>query len=133
MMVKEFYNLGISNDEYKVIVELNPNVIYMSEDDIKEKDYLLRYIGCTLEQIRSILVCNPMVLNRDKEDIISLIQKLISLGFDILNLLFESNPFILNLDSFEIDEYINKRQSMGESLDDIVDDLDSNPYLFNEM
>ena len=51
----------------------------------------------------------------------------------MLNILFDSNPYILNLEVFEIENYINSRLDSGEKLEDIIDDLDSNPILFNEM
>ena len=38
-----------------------------------------------------------------------------------------------NLDVFEIDDYVKSRLSNGELLEDIVDDLDTNTYLFNEI
>ena len=49
------------------------------------------------------------------------------------NILFDANPYILNLEPFEIEKYINERKNNGENMEDIVDDLDSNPYLFNEL
>ena len=131
--MKELYSFGIDDEDLSIMLEINPEIKEMTEDEIKEKDYIFRYMGCTLEQIRSILVTNPMVLSKSKDDIVLLIQRLISLGFDMLNLLFESNPYILNLEPFEINYYIKGRQDNGEMLEDIVDDLDSNPYLFNEM
>ena len=55
------------------------------------------------------------------------------MGFTSLNVLFDSNPYILNLEQFEIKNYINNRVSKGETIDEIIDDLDSNPYLFQEI
>ena len=51
----------------------------------------------------------------------------------MLNILFDSNAYILNLVVFEIENYINNRLDSGEELEDIIDDLDSNPILFNEI
>ena len=47
--------------------------------------------------------------------------------------MFDSNPYILNFDQFEVEKYINNRINQGEILEDIVDDLESNPYLFQEI
>ena len=60
-----------------------------------------------------------------------LINKLLSLGFTNLNLLFDANPFFLNLDSFEIDEFIKEKQKDDMLLVDIIDLIDSNPYIFD--
>ena len=38
----------------------------------------------------------------------------------------------MNLEPFEINNYIESRESNRESLNDIINDLDSNPYLFSE-
>lgn len=46
---------------------------------------------------------------------------------------YNSNPFILNLDEFEIDNYIKKRIISGEKIEDIIDNLENNTYLFNEI
>ena len=54
-------------------------------------------------------------------------------GFTTLNILFDGNPYILNLDDFEIENYIENREKEGEKVEDIVDDLESNPYLFQEI
>ena len=50
-----------------------------------------------------------------------------------LNILFDANPYILNLEPYEIDNYIKNRLEKNETLEDIIDDMDSNPYLFNEL
>jgi hypothetical protein len=54
-------------------------------------------------------------------------------GFTCLNILIDSNPYILNLEPFEIKNYIDNKLINGEKIDDIIDELDNNPYLFQEM
>lgn len=70
---------------------------------------------------------------RDNEEIDKLIKRLKELGFSDLNILFDSNPFILNLKIYEINDYIENRVNHGENVEDIVDELSANTYLFNEM
>ena len=41
------------------------------------------------------------------------------------------NTYLLT--TFEIENYIEERLKNNELLEDIVDDLESNPYLFNEF
>ena len=74
-----------------------------------------------------------MYLDRTNDGVLRLISKLKSYGFSMLNILFDSNPYILNLEVFEIEKYINERLNKGEELEDIIDDLESNPLLFNEL
>ena len=115
------------------MLELYPMIREMSENDIKEKVTILKKIDCSNNQIINIIGSNPEYLTRTNTEVVKLISKLVDLRFKTLNILFDSNPYILNLEPFEIDNYINKRVKNGELIGDIVDDLDSNPYLFNEM
>lgn len=131
--MEELFNLGIDDDTIKDMLEINPEIKDMDELDIIKKKYLLMHIGCTDRQIINIISSNPEYLSRFDEDILKLIQRLLELGFSSLNILFDSNPYILNLDDFEINSYVNQRIKNGEKLNDIVDDLDSNPYMFNEF
>jgi len=129
----ELYNMGISDNTIKNMIDLVPEIKDISSSEILEKKELLEKIKCTDYQMMNIISSNPQYLNRTNSEIINLIQKLNSLGFDTLNILFDSNPYILNLDPFEIDNYINIRLSNGELIEDIVDDLETNTYLFNEI
>jgi len=131
--MEELYNIGIDDETIKGMLEINPEISELTDNDIKDKKDILTNIGCTHNQILNIIGSNPILLSRTHEDIISLINYLENKGFDSLNILFDSNPYILNLEDFEIENYINNRISSGEAIDDIIDDLDSNPILFSEM
>ena len=61
------------------------------------------------------------------------VDELKKIGFSSLSDLIESNPNILNLDKHDIDYYVNSKVSEGLSLEDIVDELESDSFLFNEM
>lgn len=128
--MQELFNLGLSDETIKNMYELNPD---MEDKDILEKKYILEEIKCSNNQIRNIISSNVLFISKLNTDVINLINCLYSYGFDNLNILFDANPYILNLDVFEIENYIKKRQENGELLEEIVEDLDSNPYLFNEM
>ena len=95
-------------------------------------DYL-KNLGCDEIQIRNIISSNPNYLDKSNSDIEKLINKMKSFGFDSFNILFDGNPYILNFDAYEIENYINKRKENGETLEDIVDDLSSNPFLFEDI
>ena len=53
------------------------------------------------------------------------------MGFTSLNLLIDTNPYILNLEPLEVEKYVKDRVDNGELLDDIITDLESNPYLLS--
>ena len=131
--MEELYRIGISENTIKNMLELVPSISEMSEKEIKEKEIILEKVNCDENQVINIISSNPMYLDRTNDGILRLINKLKSYGFDMLNILFDSNPYILNLEVFEIEKYINSRLDSGEELEDIIDDLDSNPIIFNEM
>lgn len=131
--MEELFDLGLSNETLKNIIEVNPLIMKLSKEEILEKEEILKSVNCSSNQISNIIGSNPGFLTRSNTDLIKLINYLNELGFSSLNILFDSNPYILNLEIFEIKNYIEDRISGGESLEDIIDDLDSNTYLFNEM
>lgn len=131
--MRELYDLGISEDTLKSMIEIEPSIKELDETEVKEKIYLLKEINCSNNQIIDIISSNPHYLNRENSDVLKLIQLLLNYGFNTLNILFDSNPYILNLDNFEIEDYINSKINNGELLEDIVDSLEDNPLLFNEI
>ena len=131
--MQELYSIGISDITIKSMLELNPDISELTEKEIVEKEEILKDVGCSDRQILNIISSNPLFLSRTNEEIIKLIDYLNDSGFTCLNILFDSNPYILNLDIFEIKDYIENRLSDGEEFDEIIDDLDSNPILFQEM
>ena len=131
--MEELYRIGISENTIKNMIELVPTILEMSEGEITEKELILKKINCDENQVINIISSNPMYLDRTNDGVLRLISKLKSYGFSMLNILFDSNPYILNLEVFEIENYINGRLNNEEVLEDIIDDLDSNPILFNEI
>ena len=131
--MEELFKLGISEKTINDMLELNPNIKEMTNNEIVEKISLLKNINCSDNQILNIISSNSLYLNKTNDEIITMIKYLLNLGFDTLNILFDSNPYILNLEPFEINNYINKRIKNNETTKDIIDDLETNPYLFNEM
>ncbi|MBQ3475118.1 MAG: hypothetical protein IJH20_03010 [Bacilli bacterium] len=129
----ELYSIGISEETIKNMLEVNPEIKDLSEKEIKEKVLILEKFGCFNDQIINIISSNPTFLSRTKGEILNLVKTLVDYKFRTLNILLDSNPYILNLDPFEIKNYIEKRVEQGELLEDVIDDLDSNPILFNEM
>ena len=131
--MQELYNLEIDDDTLLTMLEMNPEIKELTSNEVLNKINLLKIINCSNRQITNIISSNSIYLSRMDDDIKKLISYLLSVGFKSLNILFDSNPYILNLDEFEVKNYINKRVISGESLSDIIDDLDTNPYLFLEM
>lgn len=131
--MEELFNLGISEKTMNNILDINPYLKQISKDEILHKIQLLKNINCSNREILNIISSNPLYLNQTNDKLVALFNYLLTLGFNTLDVLFDANPYILNLDVFEIEKYINIRINNGELLNNIIDDLDSNPYLFNEI
>ena len=127
------YKLGLEEKEIYEMIERCKDIKDLTEEEIEQKILLLKKLDCNERHIRNIIVSNPDYLNRTNSDILKLINKLFILDFDCINILLDSNPYILNKDDFEVEGYIKNRLENGEELEDIVDDLNSNPILFDEM
>lgn len=130
--MEELFSLGIDEKEIKNMLEQIPSLYNISSELVKQKIEILRYVGCSERNIKNIIVSNPEYLERDNDDVIQLIKYLIDKGFTLLNLLFDSNPYFLNYDKFEVEDYINKRLDDGIELEDVIDEIDSNPYIIDE-
>ena len=128
----ELNNLGLNEIDLKDIIETNPEVTELSDDEIKNQIEILKQINCNNDTIKNIIVTNPFYLTRLDDDILKLINKLTSLGINNLNLLFNSNPHLLNKDAFEIDDFI-KEQQTKYTFEEIVDMIDDNPYIIDEL
>lgn len=131
--MQELFKLELNEKTIYHMIEFNPNLKDLTDKEVLEKIRLLKRINCSDNQILNIISCNSLYLSKTNTNVVKLIEYLLGLGFNTLNILFDSNPYILNLDVFEIEAYINKQKNIGESLEEIVDELDSNPIIFNEM
>lgn len=129
----ELYSLGIKEEDLKFILEQIPSLNEISKEEIEEKIEILKLLECNENIIRNIIISNPNYLTRFNSDIINLIKKLNEIGISSLNLFFDSNPFFLNKDAFEIDDYIKERLKLGSLIEDIIDELESNPYIIDEI
>lgn len=128
----KLYEVGFNDDELKEMVNINRELVNITDEDIDNHILFLEELGCKQRHIKNILISNPFYLNRSLEELKDLIKYLNGLGFTYLNLLFDSNPELLNKDVFEIEEFINKKKNDGISLEDIVDLIDSNPFVIDE-
>ena len=125
--------MGISQSTINQMLELAPNIKDLTKEDLRSRIDILKNIGCNYIQVRNIISSNANYLDKSISDINKLINTLQEYGFSNLNLLFDGNPYILNLDDFEIINYMEQRKENGENIESIVDDMEANPYLFEEI
>lgn len=126
-------SIGISEKTINSMVEICEDIKELKSEEIAEKIKILEKENCDKTQIKNIISSNAMYLDRSNTDIEKLIKKLKEVGFEDLDLLFDGNPYILNLSDFEIERYIKEREKNGEILEDIVDDMSSNLFIFDEI
>jgi len=127
------FNLGVTEQEIKYILEICPEILELNGEKIINNIEILKIINCNERHIRNIILSNPFYLGCSKDDIIDLINKLLEIGITNINLLFDSNPFLLNKNSYEIDDYIKEEIKKGKNINDIVDELECNPYIIDEI
>ena len=126
------FELGINDNDLRFMLEQVPNIFYMNSEEVCNKINILKYVECTDRQIKNIIVSNPNYLDRIDNDILKLINYLKQIGFKNIDLLFDSNPYFLNYDVFEIEDYVNKRVMEGKKIEDIIDEIEDNPYIIDE-
>lgn len=129
-MLDKLIELGIRD------IDINNIKEFINEDNLEDFNKiiaLLKNLNCSDAMIRNIVVGNPFIMNSDYEDILELTNYLISVGFKNLNLLYDSYPMFLQKDVMEIKDYIENKIKNNNSLEDIVDDLESNPLLIEEL
>jgi hypothetical protein len=128
-MINILMNLELTNEDIYLIKEF---INDENKEDLLKNIALLEKAGCDTLSIRNIIIGNPFFLNRSYMDIYKLLNCLSLYKFTYLNLLFDSNPSFLNKDDFEIREYIEKKESEGKSLEEIVDEIEDNPFIIDE-
>ena len=129
----ELLNIGIDEINLKYMLESNPNIKELMEEEIIEKIELLRNIGCNDNYIKNIIISNPWYLDRCSSDVIEFIKKLIYLGITRIDLLINDNPYLLNIDVFELEEFIDKLTKENYSLEEIIDMFEENSNIIFEL
>lgn len=123
--MEELLNIGITEKEIKNMIEINPNIKELDNQEILKNILILKNEGCNETQLKNIIVSNPFYLSRSIDDLIHLISKLNFLGITNLNVTFDSNSWLLNKDSFEIDEFLEQKINQGMSKEEAIDLIDS--------
>ena len=112
---------GFSIEDINNIMNSNEEINDISDDHINEILQILESLGCTNHQIMNILISNPFVLTREITEIKKIIVKLLDIGIEDLNYLFDSNPFLLNVEYKELDYFYKKMVKNEVKLDEILD------------
>ena len=87
--MREIYNLDLCEDTIKCMLDMAPSITNLSDNEVIEKEAILKMIGCSDTEISNIIGSNPEFLITPTESILKLITKLKSYGFTLLNILFD--------------------------------------------
>ena len=128
----ELFNIGLNEENIKFMLESNPYIKDMTNDDVADRIELLNQLGCSEEKIKNILIENPWYLDRCISDVVSSINRLNEIGLTRIDLMVGDNPFLLNIDKFEIDNFIDNKLNEGYNMDDIIDMIDNNSNIIVE-
>lgn len=128
----ELLNVGIDEINLKYMMETNPEIKELTDEEILEKIELLRQIGCSDNNIKNIIISNPWYLDRCSIDVIEFIKKLMFLGLTRIDLLINDNPYLLNVDVFELEEFIDKLTKENYTLEEIIDMFEENSNIIFE-
>ncbi len=131
--MRELFNLGISDRTIYSMIELSPEIINVHDNVVLHKVEILQSIGCSDSQIINIISSNPNYLLISDTHLAELFNYLRKIGFASLNTLFDGNPYILDLTANNIKQHIDLKLSKGGNIESIIEELESNPYLFSEM
>ena len=112
---------GFTIEEIKNMMDTNNSIDSVSDKDIYELIDILSNVGCSIEHIKNIFLCNPFYLTRNVNDVNHFIQKLYELGFSALFVLFDSNPYILNMTDVEIEKLYYQKIKDGFNASEVID------------
>ena len=95
--MREIYNLDLCEDTIKCMLDMAPSITNLSDNEVIEKEAILKMIGCSDTEISNIIGSNPEFLITPTESILKLITKL----KHFLNLeLISHSPYSFNIFSF---------------------------------
>ena len=126
--MEKLIELGLNEEEINDMLESNPYLL--DEIELNILIDILSLIHCDKRVIKNIITSNPEYLSRNKEDIVSLLNKFIELGFHNLNLLFDANPYLLNLDPFDLEDF---KEENNYSNEELVNAIENNPFIIDEL
>lgn len=114
---------GFSIEEIQGMLDTNIIIESVEDRDIYELIELLKSIGCSIDIIRNIFLCNPFCLSNNLTSTRKLIDKLYEVGLDYLFVLFDKNPYLLNINELELDSFYQKMKKEGMRNEDIFEYL----------
>ncbi len=125
-MIDVLVELGFT-EEVKDFQIQYQDLLDVDIENIKSKILILENLDFDFEEIKNIILTNPIYLNKNNDEIINLINTLSEYNINDIKNLININPYILSLDRIDIEEYFVNKLHEGISKEDIIDSLEENP------
>ncbi len=109
-----------SNEEILYIIDQEPNLRELDDEEMTFLVDVLRHHGCEIETIKNSIYENPHFLMKTAKDLENLLAFLKNLGVDDLDDLFERNPYILNETPETLNIEMLKWSREGMTKEDVI-------------
>lgn len=122
-----------SEDEIVNLININPNIKDISNSHVESLLKVLEDLGLNSKILRNVIMSNPFYLTRDLDDVLELINCLGEYGIKNIWVILDTYPLFLNLYKSDIDDFIEIKKNEGLSLEDIIEIIESEPYIIDEI
>lgn len=125
-MIECLIELGFTEEEINDFQIQYQDLLDFSKENLNSKISILENFDFTFDEIKNIILTNPIYLNKTDEEILNLINILIKYGINDIRNLVDINPYILSLDAIDIENYFITKTDEGVLKDDIIDSFFEN-------
>lgn len=122
-----------NEDEVVELIELNPEIRNVSDDNINKLINILKNYKFSVSRLKNIIKSNPFYLSRDIDEVDALINKLLEKEIYNVGIIIDTYPLFLNYYDEDIDEFFDLKSNEELNNDEIVELIESNPYLIDEI
>lgn len=125
-MIECLIELGFTEEEINDFQIQYQDLLDFSKENLNSKISILENFDFTFDEIKNIILTNPIYLNKTDDEILNLINILIKYGINDIRNLVDINPYILSLDAIDIENYFITKTDEGVLKDDIIDSFFEN-------
>lgn len=125
-MIECLIELGFTEEEINDFQIQYQDLLDFSKENLNSKISILENFDFTFDEIKNIILTNPIYLNKTDDEILDLINILIKYGINDIRNLVDINPYILSLEAIDIENYFITKTDDGVLKDDIIDSFFEN-------
>ena len=122
-----------NEEEIANIMNINSGIKDVSNSHVDSLIKILDELGLNNKVLRNVVMSNPFYLTRDVDDILDLVNCLKEYRVKNINIILDTYPLFLNLYRSDIDLFIDIKSSEGMAIGDIIEIIESEPYVIDEI